>query len=430
MVAWRGEDRAAARREGWDLFDVDEPSQVRLQRLDPWQAASVAVQRTWEDDTEVWEYVMADTSPLHEKAVGIVRDGNPEQYRAMRRWVTRSERHVRVQPQADVGAGDRESVCVRVHEEHTRRMAPRLPPGTDVTWRDKAGELNLGTVEAEVGDGTYEVVIGWDGNGYVETVERVAGQDLSELATVHWDEAVEAVGAGIDLEDYLNARYDGADHDSVMAAKRDFDMDPADYGFELRSGRPVGEIVAARNAGGMPVHRKNDGGTVNVGWGRRDVPTVTANVGRPPAGTWLAEHSEEAAVVAARLEAVLGSAQAARLLDRAEGDRFFAVWLTLVDHWAEEEPAGVVPSRFPWRAAYEQGWTAHEAVACRSRSRPLPRSSRRLRAGRQRRRMARGDRIAGGLGRAYRLPRGPVRATASQMWPDGPGTRSMSPPAM
>jgi hypothetical protein len=217
MGVWTSEDRAAARKEGWGLFDVDEPGEVRLQRLDPWQAEGVSGCAAWVDDTDVWEYVMADTSPLHQKAVGIVRDRNPEEYRAMRRWVTCSERPIGVRPKADMSRS--------------------------------------------------------------------------------------------------------------------------------------------------PVHEKSDGRTINGGRGRPDVPTATVSVGRPVTGTWLAEHPAEAAVVAGQLEDTLGPAQAARLLERADGDRFFAVWLTVVDHWAEEEPPGAVPSRFPWRAAYEQGLRPHEAVS-------------------------------------------------------------------
>lgn len=215
MAAWTDKDRMAARREGWDLFDIDEPAQVRLQRLDPWQAPGVAVQRTWEDDTDVWEYVMADTSPLHEKAVEIIRTGNPDEYRAMRRWVTRSE--------------------------HPQR-ASRLPAGT-------------------------------------------------------------------------------------------------------------------------LLHRTTDGGTVNVGRPARPADEVTLDVGRPPDGTWLAGHVDTAVAVASKLEEVYGPEKAARLLERAGGDRFYAVWLEIADHWLEDVPPENRPAGFPWHAAYEQGWRPHEAVS-------------------------------------------------------------------
>ena len=103
MASWTYEDGAAARREGWDLFETDQGS-LQIQRLDDvdaWRAEGVEVQRTWTDDTDVWEYVVTETSPLHEKAVEIIQDANPEEYQAMRRWVARGERLVSERPGFD-----------------------------------------------------------------------------------------------------------------------------------------------------------------------------------------------------------------------------------------------------------------------------------------------------------------------------------------
>jgi hypothetical protein len=121
----------------------------------------------------------------------------------------------------------------------------------------------------------------------------------------------------------------------------------------------VSEFIASCIAGLTPVREQVDGGTVHVrlvGGGVRDV-------GLPPTGTWLADHPGEAAKVAANLDGLYGPDRAASLLERAGGDRFFAVWLELVDHWLEDVPPENRPAGFPWRAAYEQGWRPHEAVS-------------------------------------------------------------------
>src|SRR5579875_804890 len=92
-MTWTDADRAAAQREGWDLFDLDQPDGPRVCRLDDpeaWRATGVTVEQTWDDDAAVWEHIQADTNPLHEKAVEIVRDMNPAEYKAMRQWVTRN----------------------------------------------------------------------------------------------------------------------------------------------------------------------------------------------------------------------------------------------------------------------------------------------------------------------------------------------------
>ncbi|MCU4183875.1 hypothetical protein K6U06_05845 [Acidiferrimicrobium sp. IK] len=187
----------------------------RLDDPEAWRATGVTVEQAWDDDTAVWEHIQADRSPLHEKAVEIIRTDNPDEYRAMRRWVSRGER-----PQPAV----------------TSPSAPLV----------------------------HRTTVGWTAN----------------------------------------------------------------------VGRP------ARPAGG-----------------------VTLDVGHPPEGTWLAGHADTAAAVASKLEAVYGPEKAATLLERAGGDRFYAVWLEIADHWLENVPPENRPARFPWHAAYEQGWRPHEAVS-------------------------------------------------------------------
>ena len=145
--------------------------------------------------------------------------------------------------------------------------------------------------------------------------------------------------------------------------------------------------------------------------GAPDVPTATVNVGQPPAGTWLADHparplpspdvrgcprpgaGREPAGARRRRPLLRRVADGRRSLGRGGASRCGPV---------------EVPVAGSLRAGLE---AARGGLRC-LRSRPLTRSSRRLRADRQRRRMAPRDRIAGGLGRAYRLPRRPVSPPA------------------
>jgi hypothetical protein len=123
--------------------------------------------------------------------------------------------------------------------------------------------------------------------------------------------------------------------------------------------RTASELIPSPTAGLTPVRAQIDGATLHVG----RVDGGDQDVRQPPTGTWLADHPGEAAKVAANLHGLYGPDRAASLLERAGGDRFFAVWLELVDHWLEDVPLENRPAGFPWRAAYEQGWRPHEAVA-------------------------------------------------------------------
>jgi hypothetical protein len=109
------------------------------------------------------------------------------------------------------------------------------------------------------------------------------------------------------------------------------------------------------------VRRNTDGGTINAGPGSQ-ARVETANTG-PPA-TWFdtLPHPEVADRAADCLEELLG-ADAGRYLERAGGDRRFALWMHLVDHHLAGLPA--VPgagAELPWRTAYDACWSPYLAA--------------------------------------------------------------------
>jgi hypothetical protein len=80
--------------------------------------------------------------------------------------------------------------------------------------------------------------------------------------------------------------------------------------------------------------------------------------------TWLDRlpHPEVADKAAACLEEMLGPAEAVELLERADGDRRFALWLHLVDHHLADLPTPPTPSSLKWRDAYEAAWSPRDAA--------------------------------------------------------------------
>jgi hypothetical protein len=114
-------------------------------------------------------------------------------------------------------------------------------------------------------------------------------------------------------------------------------------------------------AGSELVHRRTNGGTINAGRGSQ-ARAETPNTGRP--ATWFdtLPHPEMAEKAAGCLEELLG-ADAGRYLERAGGDRHFALWMHLVDHHLAGLPA--VPgagAELPWRAAYDACWSPYLAA--------------------------------------------------------------------
>jgi hypothetical protein len=84
LDGWTGEDDAAAGREGWGLFVCDGSASGPLQIQafnDPEPG-----QREWDDDTDAWMHVLRVRSPLHDKALAIIKAGNLQEFEAIRRW--------------------------------------------------------------------------------------------------------------------------------------------------------------------------------------------------------------------------------------------------------------------------------------------------------------------------------------------------------
>lgn len=70
-----------------------------------------------------------------------------------------------------------------------------------------------------------------------QAVERAKNAGASR------DQILEAIDAGLDLDDYTNALDDGADHADVIAAKVELALDPSDYSYQFRTGMTVREIM-------------------------------------------------------------------------------------------------------------------------------------------------------------------------------------------
>ena len=205
-------------------------------------------------------------------------------------------------------------------------------------------------VETDLGDGTNEVVIGWEGRRCADKVEPGEGEDLTEIATA---EGVKAVRAGIDPDDHLSVRSDDAD---IMGAYRELDLDP--NGFNASAGPNLDEIVDSRRRGASAlVYRKTEGG-INSGRGAQ-AGKVTLKTGRLPSNcTWLDTVDQ---TVVERLLARLDReyTDQGQYLAQAGGDRRYSLWLRLAAHHANSP----LPASLPLRQEYEAGWSPAEAAA-------------------------------------------------------------------
>lgn len=93
-MTWTTEDSEAANAEGWDLFDCDGSDNGPLQLCkidDPemWREdRKVVIEQTWEEDNEAWVFVWTNPSPLHTKALEIIKVENPQEFEAIETWVS------------------------------------------------------------------------------------------------------------------------------------------------------------------------------------------------------------------------------------------------------------------------------------------------------------------------------------------------------
>jgi len=84
---WTAEDRAAAEREGWDIFECQGSAagvwQIQsFDDVDDELAAVITanVGRVWGDDPEAWMHVWGVASDLHAKALTFIREMNPAEW--------------------------------------------------------------------------------------------------------------------------------------------------------------------------------------------------------------------------------------------------------------------------------------------------------------------------------------------------------------
>ena len=94
QLEWTTEDRRAAIREGWDLFESDasENGPLQLCKIDDRAAHQdcwglTIEQVSWTEDNEAWVWVMRNPSDLHAKALAVLAQENPIELAAIERWM-------------------------------------------------------------------------------------------------------------------------------------------------------------------------------------------------------------------------------------------------------------------------------------------------------------------------------------------------------
>jgi hypothetical protein len=304
MTTWTDEDRVAARRQGWDLFETDQGS-LQIQRLDDpdaWRSHGVEVQTVWEDDTDVWEYLMAEPTPLHDKALDTIRVEAPVEYRAMRRWVSHS------------GRPDRDRVAAASEPRAERVGDNRLSDDDRKAMRnaiaDRIGAWQRRDPAVDIGKEENRRLLEY-------RAARAIGCDMADLRDSELDEINQLVDTAVKS---------ASDDDRNTAATA------AQPGRVTRSGR--NRIMSTWLETG-PAWMDS---TERQKW-RDTVGNVVAN-----------------------LDHYFPDDQAAYLV-QARGDRAYSFWLRLVDEQLAELPAHRRGRpAFPWRQAYETGWPPREAA--------------------------------------------------------------------
>jgi hypothetical protein len=174
-------------------------------------------------------------------------------------------------------------------------------PGTAVDWTDQAGDRHSGIVETAFEGDRYEVVSGWDDNGYPLEVEAVEGHRLS---FVPWN-----------------------------------DPGPA--------------TVTKRADAGTVVRPQADGGVIDTGTCPSPRTWFDRNNVEPQLVERAAKHVYHA----------LDPQAAADLAERSGGDLRFAMWLHLADgHRDCLPPSAPSLEGTDWRQLYKAGKSPYEAT--------------------------------------------------------------------
>jgi hypothetical protein len=101
-IEWSADDRRAAIREGWDIFETDDDERpFRLQRVeDRTDAWFEQPERVWDSDQAVWQHVFsraAGGSGLHTRALDFLAAHSPAERAEISRYVDaaggEAERH-------------------------------------------------------------------------------------------------------------------------------------------------------------------------------------------------------------------------------------------------------------------------------------------------------------------------------------------------
>lgn len=95
MAEWSKEDSEAALLEGWDIFDshgsLNGPYQISTLEepgLLEWLGYT---EKKFEDDTDVWNVVGLEKTPLHQRAMAFIREMNLREHDAIQAWLRNSE---------------------------------------------------------------------------------------------------------------------------------------------------------------------------------------------------------------------------------------------------------------------------------------------------------------------------------------------------
>lgn len=89
---WTLADQVEAGSECWDIFECVGSAYAdwQIQAIDSPEDLAVMPARVLNDDREAWKLVAGTDTPLHRKALAILRNIDPEEYAGMMAWVEES----------------------------------------------------------------------------------------------------------------------------------------------------------------------------------------------------------------------------------------------------------------------------------------------------------------------------------------------------